>query len=247
LQSLRFAKIRANLRNAGESNVSRTPSAQRRNKMDLFEMLENNKGTVSSELGKEIAQQILNGKIKYLKEAVNLTIYDYKNSKVKNIRAGAAKIIECVAEARPDLVQEYLCDLLPALEVEEPQTRWMVIRIFGFCSELNSKIAKKGISFAKQYIREKQDGQLCLVSSADIFLGDYGKISKNNANEVYPILLESSDNVIKNEHNWILESFIKIIKYLNQEQINAIKDIAKDFRPTIINKTSKLCDKLINK
>lgn len=213
--------------------------------MELFEMLEKNKGTVSSELGKTIAKLILAGKCEVLKEAIELTSFEAKSNKAKNIRAGAAKIIECVAETRPDLVHEYLGDMLPALEVNEPQTRWMVIRTFGFCSELNSAIAKKAIPIARKIIREKQDGQLCLVSSADIFLGDYGKLSSKNANDVYQILIESSRNAIKNEQNWILESFVKIQKHLSPEQIKSVKEIAKNFRPSTANKTSKLCDKLI--
>jgi hypothetical protein len=46
----------------------------------------------------------------------------------KHVRAGAAKVVEIVAENRPELVAPHLSKLLPALSVEEPQTRWAIKR-----------------------------------------------------------------------------------------------------------------------
>jgi hypothetical protein len=169
--------------------------------MSLLEDLKINKGTVSSSLGKKLATEVLNGNNALLNDAVELSCYQLNNKEMKNIRAGAAKIVECVAMEKPELVASYLEKLLPALSAMEPQTRWMTIRTVGLCASYQPEIARQALPFAKKYIREKVDGQLCLVSSVDLFLGDYGAISVDTAKEAYPVLLDSIDNVIMNEHD----------------------------------------------
>lgn len=186
--------------------------------MDLLELLKSNKGTVSSALGKELAKKVLDGDTSFLEQAINYTTYDLKNVKSKTIRAGAAKIVEIVAEKAPDLIAPHLDKLLPALEVSEPQTRWMIIRTMGFCANKNEIIASKAIQYADKYITGKQDGQLCLVSSADLFLGDYGALSNTNAKIAFPIIEKSISNVIKNESDWILEALIKMFDKLDSEE-----------------------------
>ena len=64
--------------------------------MNIFDRLQNNKGTVSSALSKEIAKEALNGNTKILSEVVDLILYDDKN-----VRSGASKILEVVAESNP--------------------------------------------------------------------------------------------------------------------------------------------------
>ena len=91
--------------------------------MNLLERFANNKGTVSSALGKEIAAQILEGDLELLKEVIPFVCYKLKNHKSKHIRSGAAKVIECIAEKKPDYIVPYLEMILPGLEVEEPQTK----------------------------------------------------------------------------------------------------------------------------
>ena len=66
--------------------------------MQIFELLRQNKGTVSSALGKELAQRVLNGNIDILHEAIELSVYKVKDKNEKNVRSGAAKIVEIVAE-----------------------------------------------------------------------------------------------------------------------------------------------------
>jgi hypothetical protein len=105
--------------------------------MSIFEQLSNNKGTVSSALGKVLAKKALDGQISILLECVDLASYKPSAPNQKHIRSGAAKVIEIVAENRPELVAPYLEKLLPALSVKEPQTRWMIIRTMGFCAHLN--------------------------------------------------------------------------------------------------------------
>ena len=65
--------------------------------MSIFSQLQNNKGTVSSALGKELAAKVLLGDISILDEAISLTTYEVENKKEKNVRSGAAKIVEIVA------------------------------------------------------------------------------------------------------------------------------------------------------
>lgn len=65
--------------------------------MSVFEQLTRNKGTVSSALGKELAQRVLRGETDILDEAIKLSSYDTANFKSRSVRSGAAKIVEIVA------------------------------------------------------------------------------------------------------------------------------------------------------
>lgn len=101
----------------------------------------------------------------------------------------AAKVVEIVAEEKPELVAPRLEKLLPALSAPEPQTRWMVVRTMGFCAGLNQPVAKKAVPYAEGYLDAKEG--LVIASSADLFLGDFGALSKGNARLVFPILKRS--------------------------------------------------------
>lgn len=213
--------------------------------MLIFEKLEKNKGTTSSALGKSLATQVINGDKEILSEAIQLVKYDIKNEKTKNIRAGAAKIIEKVAEKKPELISPYLIDILPALDAEEPQTRWMIIMACGYCSALNPKIARKGISYAKFFIREKQG--VCLSGAAEIFLGFIGSVSTDFADEVFPILLEAYDDPLPNEMDWILEAFLKIIDKASTNNQKTIIECATEQMAAFKPSTKKRAEKIIKK
>lgn len=217
--------------------------------MSLFEQLQKNKGTTSSALGKKLADQVINGDETILLEAIDLVKYDLKNEKSKNIRAGAAKIIEKVAEKKPEHISPYLNDLLPALDAKEPQTRWMIMMTFGYCAGLNSKIAREGISYAKYFIREKQG--VCLSGAAEIYLGYIGSNSTELADEVFPILLEAYDDPLPNEMDWILEAFMKIINKISPKSKKIIIDCANEqlnaFKPSTKNRATKLLKKMEEK
>jgi hypothetical protein len=178
--------------------------------MSIFEPLMENKGTVSTALGKKLAKEALGGEAGIIDEAVCLCVFELSDANMRHVRAGAAKIVEIVAEKRPELVAPRLKDLFPALRAAEPQTRWMIIRIFGFCARLNESWAKKAIPFAEAYLGSSEEG-LCLRSSADLFLGDYGALSPNNAAAAMPLLLRSAGSLVLNEEDWILEAFMKIL------------------------------------
>lgn len=216
--------------------------------MSLFERIKDNKGTVSTALGKTIAQEIMGGDTHLIPDAIALILYDITNVNAKNIRATAAKIIELVAEKSPALVADHLDFALPALQVEEPQTKWMVFRSLGFCAKLRPDLAQKALPAAKQYLLEKKKGQLCLVGAIDLFLGDYGATSAHAAQETYKLLLKSTHNVITNEHDWILEAFIKIIPHLSSHDkqeilstITSFHDIAKPATQKRMKKLLKVC------
>jgi hypothetical protein len=149
--------------------------------MPILQQLQKNRGTISSALGKSPAQKVLEGNKEILKEAVELIEYNSKD-----VRAEAAKIIEKVAEKKPELVVSYLKDLLPALELPEPQTKWMIIHTLGLCAKLNPSISIKGIDKAKAFL--ETDSGVCLWDRTILYLGYVGAISRECANEVFPIL-----------------------------------------------------------
>jgi hypothetical protein len=191
--------------------------------MNIFEQLSNNKGTVSSALGKTLAQKVLNGQLDILAECIDLSSYEVEAPAQKHIRSGAAKVVEIVAEKQPELVAPHLEKLLPALAVKEPQTRWMTIRTMGFCAHLNKSTASKAIKYAEAYFQDKKDG-LYLSTSADLFLGDFGALSQKDAQKVFPILSLSIENLIANEQDWILEALLKMLPNLDKdEQSEAFK------------------------
>ena len=116
--------------------------------MNILDALKNNKGTVSSALGKEIATEILQGKFQLIEVIIPLVTYNPHNKPDKNIRAGAAKVVECVAEKQPDLISPYISQLIKALEMEEPQTKWMIFMALGYCAKENENNVKPALVYA---------------------------------------------------------------------------------------------------
>lgn len=199
--------------------------------MSTFKQLSNNKGTVSSSRGKELAQKVLEeGRTDILLECIDLDSYEATVLAFKQIRAGAAKVVEIVAEKQPELVAPHLEKLLPALSVQEPQTRWMIIRAMGFCSQLNKSAAQQAIVYAEKYIATKEG--LIIASSADLFLGDFGALSTGAAKRVFPILEQSMDSVITNEQDWLLEAFFKIFPNLSETDQEKVRKFAERWQHT---------------
>jgi hypothetical protein len=194
-------------------------------------------------LGKELAKEVLGSDVDILNEAITLVCHDLNNNEAKHIRAAAAKIIEKVAEKKPDLVSKHLPLLFPALDVEEPQTRWMLMMTFGYCSAINSHEAVKAIDYAKAYIRE-QNG-VCLSGAAELFLGNVGAISVEYSNKVYPILVEAYDSASMNEVDWIFEAFIMIARHLSNEQKKLVVECAKEHLDSSKSSTLKRVKKLL--
>jgi hypothetical protein len=196
--------------------------------MDLLERLKKNKGTVSSAFGKTLANRILAGETGLLRECIQYSAVDLADRNMKGVRSGAAKAVEIVAEKRPGLVSPHLEKLLPALSAEEPQTRWMIIRTMGFCAVKNESTAGKAVPFAAKYLTAKEG--LCLSSSADLFLGDYGSLSGKNAKQVFPLLEKSMKNCIANEQDWILETLKKLLPVLGGKEKASAKQFANSWK-----------------
>jgi len=184
--------------------------------MSIFYALKSNKGTVSSALGKQLAADALAGDHAILTQAVHLSCYDKDNAKAKSIRAGAAKIVELVAEKSPALVAPQLKQLFEALEVTEPQTRWMIIRTFGYCAALDPQTAAKGLPFAEKYLREKAG--VCLSGAAEYYLGEMGALSKGYAGQCFPLLMRAFADPLPNETDWIMEALLRLLDNLDDAQ-----------------------------
>jgi hypothetical protein len=189
--------------------------------MRTLDLLSTNKGTVSSALSKTLARQVLEGQTSILMDCIDLATFELSKPAQRHVRSGASKVVEIVAEVRPDWVAPYLDKLLPALSAKEPQTRWTVIRTMGFCAHLNRPVARRAIEYAEKYIGAKEG--LAIASSADLFLGDFGAISKQDAHLVFPILKRSMAHAITNEQDWLLEALCKVFPNLNKaEQETAV-------------------------
>lgn len=183
--------------------------------MEIFELLRSNKGTVSSALGKDLAEKVLKGDLSILQQAIKYAVFDLNNANSKGIRAGAAKIIEKVAQKKPDLIAKDLDALLPALNAPEPQTRWMLMQVFGLCARLNPKDSISALEFAKKYLSE--NAGVCLSGAVHLYLGRIGATSDKTANKVLPILDDSLKTASENEIDWILEGFLNIIDNVDSD------------------------------
>jgi len=189
--------------------------------MDLLELLKTNKGTVSSALGKELAQKVLSGNTSILKSAFDCVLYDLENPKSKGIRAGAAKILEKVAEKRPGLIAHDLDRLKPAMKAKEPQTRWMILQVFGFCAKLNPEDAELILENARECLTENTG--VCLSGAVHLYLGRIGATSDKTANKVLPILDDALRTASENEIDWILEGFLSILDRVDPDSKELIK------------------------
>jgi hypothetical protein len=212
--------------------------------MTLFERLSNNKGTLSSALGKALARDVLEGgQAQILTECLELVCYLAPDPAGKNIRAGAAKVVEIVAEKRPELVAPHLAALFPALKAPEPQTRWMVLRIMGFCAHLNPAVARKAIPYAEACLDYKEG--LVLASSADLYLGDLAAVSKKDAAKAFPLLERSLETAIENEPDWLLEAIIKAYPNLGDAEQRQARAFAERHQYSARKTTQQRAKKLL--
>lgn len=213
--------------------------------MSILAQLSNNKGTVSSALGKSLAHKVLHGgRRDILKECLQLAVHEAGSPGARNIRAGAAKVVEIVAEARPDWVAPQLRGLLPALAVEEPQTRWMILRVMGFCAHANPSVARKALPFAESCLRSKEG--LVLASSADLYLGDLGSLSKRDAAAVFPLLERSMRSALPNEQDWLLESLLKVFPNLDKASRQKALRFAERWQTSARKSTQHRARRLLN-
>jgi hypothetical protein len=179
---------------------------------------------------------VLKGDTDILIEAIDLIAF-----KDKNVRSGAAKIIETVAEKKPEYVSPHLSKLLPALEVPELQTRWMVLHTFGLCAKLDPQTSLKAIPKAKQFLQE--DSGMCLWDRSITYLGYIGSISEKEAVTTFPVLENSMDSIPERIPR-VFEGFERMIPVLNSKLKTKLKGISEKFinhsSPTIKNKAKRL-------
>jgi hypothetical protein len=184
--------------------------------MTLLDLLLANKGTVSSALGKQLAKDVLAGDKNILKDASLLIHHESKF-----VRSGAAKIIEKVAEERPELVAPLLSDLLPAINYDEPQTKWMMIHTFGLCAKYKPEISREVFDTATQYL-EPSFGT-CLRDRAITYLGYIGNLSKKDCDKSFPLLIESF-SIHQDRITRVYESLERLADWLDDNQKNMVKD-----------------------
>jgi hypothetical protein len=212
--------------------------------MSIFEQLSRNKGTVSSALGKELAQRVLQeSRIDILLECIDLSTYQASSPVSKNIRSGAAKVVEIVAEKQPELVAPHLEKLIPALAAEEPQTRWMIIRVMGFCAFLNKPVARRALAYAEKYITDKEG--LIIASSADLYLGDLGAIAREDARVVFPLLEQSMEKPIENEQDWLLEALFKVFHNLDKAEQDRVLRFAERWQYSARKSTQQRAKRIL--
>ena len=162
----------------------------------------------------------------------------------KNVRSGAAKIIEQVAQKKPELVAGYLKDLFPGLESYEPQTRWMIIHTFGFCAKLNSVIASKALDKAKEFLNTNSGA--CLWDRTILYLGYLGATSEMYAKKVFP-LLEKTLSTIPSQTKTALESFERMLPLLDDKMKKQLLKYADKYSANSKSSVSTKAKKLIKK
>ena len=113
----------------------------------------------------------------------------------------------------------------------------------GFCAPLNKPMVHKAIPFAEKYIDAKEG--LAIASSADLFLGDLGAISREDAREVFPFLERSMANVIFNEQDWLLEALFKVFKNLGHPERTLVLKFAQYWKGSTRKTTQQRAKKLL--
>jgi hypothetical protein len=127
----------------------------------------------------------------------------------------------------------------------EPQTKWMIIRVLGFCAKLNPKIAAKGIEHAERFY--EMNAGVCLSGDTSLYLGDVGAVSPSYAKKVFPILSQALSQASINEVDWILEGFTDIYDNLNQADQNKIVKLSKKYLKASKRSTQQRVERIIAK
>lgn len=207
--------------------------------MTILNKLKEVNNIVGSECGKKFAEEVLNGNIEILKEAEHLIKHEDKN-----IRAGAAKIIEKVAEVKPELI--HLEKILPGLDMPEPQTRWMITHAIGLCAKCNTDFAYQAFDKIQKFLTDRNSGA-CLWDRSICYMKYIGLTSSKRAQKVLPILEQALIN-IPSQTKTILESFEKLILIADRNSKIKILNIAQKYqnneKNSIKNKAISLIKKL---
>ena len=177
--------------------------------MTLLDQLIQNKGTVSSALSKQLANDILKGQIGILSEAIKLIHHDSKN-----VRSEASKIVEKVAEEKPNMLVRNIESFIEVLNYPEPQTRWMMIHTIGLCANLNPEKAIDIFDEVVKYLNTKVG--TVLRDRAITYLGYIGTISEQYCKKSYPYLIQAMTSC-PDRITRIFESIYRMTENLTNE------------------------------
>jgi hypothetical protein len=114
----------------------------------------------------------------------------------------------------------------------------------GYCAHLNKAVAQKAIIYAEKYIQAKEG--LCIASSADLFLGDFGAISEDDARQIFPLLEMSMEKVLFNEEDWLLEAFMKLFTKLKKDEQEEVIKFAQRWQYASKKTTQQRAKKIMN-
>jgi hypothetical protein len=207
--------------------------------MSLLERVKDNKGTVSSALGKKIAAEIVSGHGELLDECFPLVLHDNKN-----VRSTCAKIIEIVAESKTDYIATKLDSLLPVFDFPEPQTRWCILYVFGLCAKDNPEAAKKAFKLMDSYVA--RESGTCLLGRTIDYLGYIGADSHEYAVKSLPYL-EKAASLDANLEKRVLLSYEKILESCNAPTKKMVLDILTGYTKSKKEANAKLAAKIIKK
>jgi hypothetical protein len=89
-----------------------------------------------------------------------------------------------------------------------------------------------------------KDG-LVLASSADLFLGDLGAVSRDDARTVFPILERSMASPLPNEPDWLLEALAKAFAHLAAAEQDKALTFAGNWRAAPRKTTRQRAEKIL--
>jgi hypothetical protein len=121
----------------------------------------------------------------------------------------------------------------------------MTLRTCGFCAPLVPEVAAKAIQRAGSEI-DKKEG-LVVASSADLFLGAMGAVSREYAETVFPILTRSATSVMKNEPDWIIEAFAALVENLAEAEVTFVAEFAGRYAASPRKSTKLRAEKLLKR
>lgn len=214
--------------------------------MSYLDLFMSNKGTISSKLSKQIATQLLESNQGIPYEIVELCFYNHHVGKFKNIRSSACKIVELIAEERPEWVSSYLKDLSLVLEVSEAQSKWMIIKTFSYCADLNKGDFKDILNNVLQIFNN--DPGLVLMSSCLMYFSSFINIYNASFDSILDEIVKYTSHSKENEFDFFI-SFFEEVRHLfsssTKERVYALVNIMKhSSRKITLKRKKKFLDQL---
>ncbi|MFZ6026564.1 MAG: SRPBCC family protein [Chloroflexota bacterium] len=158
---------------------------------------------IDKKLGEALLQEIAAGNTAALEDAIKRL-----TSGEKEQRLNAARLIQRVAATYPQRAAPFLTRLLPALDLPEAQTRWMIMHALRLCAAANPEGALAALPKAQQIIRTKSG--VTLWNATVVYLGYVGATSAENARRVLP-LIEQALRELPQLTKATLESYARLL------------------------------------